>query len=97
MSEINFGSASDGGGVGSFSTFQRRIEFHPARKPFTGFSNSSDESDFKLETLNPSSSDPVKPKSGQDSSGKKADASDFWENGLDPELSFGMTFRRIVS
>ncbi|KAJ0090405.1 hypothetical protein Patl1_14647 [Pistacia atlantica] len=28
-------------------------------------------------------------------SGKKVDGSEFWNCGLDPELSFGMTFRRI--
>lgn len=80
------------------SLFQRRIEFHPARKPFRGFSNG--DGDFRLETLNPCSSDPCRPGSNQGQSplgGKKADGSEVMENGLDPELSFGITFRRIVS
>lgn len=80
------------------SLFQRRIEFHPARKPFRGFSNG--DSDFRLETLNPRSSDPRRHGSNQGQSplgGKKADGSEIMESGLDPELSFGITFRRIVS
>ncbi|KAG5063880.1 hypothetical protein JHK85_005063 [Glycine max] len=64
----------------------RNIVFLPVKKPFKGFSN-----DFHIETLNPSSSEP-RP-SG--SVAKKHDASEFSEYGLDPELSFGITFRRI--
>ncbi|KAF3452960.1 hypothetical protein FNV43_RR03393 [Rhamnella rubrinervis] len=78
------------------SLFQRRIEFHPARKPFRGFSNG--DSDFRLETLNPRSSDPRRHGSNQGQSslgGKKADGSEIMESALDPELSFGITFRRI--
>lgn len=80
---------------------QRRIEFHLARKPFNGLNNGG--GDFRLETLNPgtSSSDSRKlVTSNQGQSGlsaKKTDGSEFLENGLDPELSFGITFRRIVS
>ncbi|KAK1414017.1 hypothetical protein QVD17_29754 [Tagetes erecta] len=75
----------------------RRIEFHLARKQFTGFSNSGGDGSFKLETLNPNtksvviSTNVVQQSVG---SGKKRDASEM-ENGLDPELSFGITFRRI--
>lgn len=84
------------------SPFQR-IEFHLARKPFKGFNN--DGSGFRPETLNPgtssSSSDSRKPGSGAQgpsgSGAKKSDGSEFVENGLDPELSFPITFRRIVS
>ncbi|XP_015892670.2 ubiquitin carboxyl-terminal hydrolase 23 isoform X2 [Ziziphus jujuba] len=78
------------------SLFQRRIEFHQARKPFRPFSKG--DGDFRLETLNPSSSDPRRTGSNLGQSvlgGKKADGSEFLENGLDPELSFGITFRRI--
>ncbi|KAJ0090143.1 hypothetical protein Patl1_14670 [Pistacia atlantica] len=87
-------------GAGSFSGFQRRIEFHPARKVFSGLSNGGDNGDFKLETLNPSGSEQKKAGTGQGQgpsggSGKKVDGSEFWDCGLDPELSFGMTFRRI--
>lgn len=76
---------------------QRRIEFLPARKTFKGFDNG--DSDFKLETLNPcSSSDPRRAGSGTSGTGgNKNDGSEFSEYGLDPELCFGMTFRRIVS
>ncbi|XP_028760870.1 ubiquitin carboxyl-terminal hydrolase 23 [Neltuma alba] len=72
--------------------FSRRIEFLPAKKPFKGFSDGG--SDFKLETLNPvSSSEARRPGSG--SVGKKHDGSEFFDFGLDPELSFGITVRRI--
>ncbi|KAK7329937.1 hypothetical protein VNO77_24119 [Canavalia gladiata] len=69
----------------------RKIEFLPIKKPFKGFSN-----DFYIETLNPSSSE-----SGPSGSGaslatpKKHDGSELSEYGLDPELSFGITVRRI--
>ncbi|PON92273.1 Ubiquitinyl hydrolase [Trema orientale] len=81
---------------GSSSLFQRRIEFHPARKPFKGFSNGG--GDFRIETLNPSSSDSARAGFGQGQSvkgGKRGDGSEILDNGLDPELSFGITFRRI--
>lgn len=95
MTEVKVETISDSG-VGSFTmSLQRRIEFHPARKPFSGFSNGGgDGGDFKLETLNPSSSsDHTRPGSGHQA--KKVDGSELWDNGLDPELSFGTTFRRI--
>lgn len=82
----------------SSSLFQRRIEFHPARKPFKGFSNGG--GDFHIETLNPSSSDSTRAGFTQGQSvkgGKRVDGSEILENGVDPELSFGITFRRIVS
>ncbi|XP_043701168.1 ubiquitin carboxyl-terminal hydrolase 23 [Telopea speciosissima] len=76
--------------------FQRRIEFHPARKPFTGFSNGSE--DFRIETLNPSS-DSQRSASQKAvalaSVGKKSEGGDFFEIGLDPELISGTTLRRI--
>ncbi|RZB55727.1 ubiquitin carboxyl-terminal hydrolase 23-like isoform X2 [Glycine soja] len=65
----------------------RKIVFLPVKKPFKGFSNH-----FHVETLNPSSSSEPRP-SG--SVAKKHDASEFSEYGLDPEFSFGITFRRI--
>lgn len=95
MTGVKVEAISDSG-VGSFTmSLQRRIEFHPARKPFSGFTNGGgDGGDFKLETLNPSSnSDHTKPGSGPQA--KKVDGSELWDNGLDPELSFGTTFRRI--
>ncbi|XP_062078407.1 ubiquitin carboxyl-terminal hydrolase 23 [Humulus lupulus] len=79
------------GSSSSSSLFQRRIKFHPARKPFKGFRNGG--GDFRMETLNPSSSDSTRP--GSVKVGKKSDGSEILENGLDPELSFGITFRRI--
>lgn len=79
------------------SLLPRRIEFHQARKPFRAFNKG--DGDFRLETLNPSSSDPRRCSNlGQSIfGGKKADGSEMLESGLDPELSFGITFRRIVS
>lgn len=80
------------------SLFQRRMDFHPARKSFNGFDNGG--GDFRFETLNPSSSLAHKSGSNVDhsaSKGKKMDGSELLENGLDPELSFEITFRRIVS
>lgn len=81
----------------SSSLFQRKIEFHPARKPFKGFSNGGAAADFRLETLNPGGgSDQRRSGSGQlGSQGKRGDGSEFLENGLDPELSFGITVRKI--
>ncbi|XP_071742192.1 ubiquitin carboxyl-terminal hydrolase 23-like isoform X2 [Rutidosis leptorrhynchoides] len=80
----------------------RRIEFHLARKPFTGFSNGSCDGSFRLETLNPTTSSSKSTQqsvgsgcvNGDGSSGKKTVALEM-ENGLDPELSFGITFKRI--
>ncbi|KAF8393036.1 hypothetical protein HHK36_021277 [Tetracentron sinense] len=79
------------------SLFQRRIEFHPARKHFSVISNGG--GDFHLETLNPSS-DSQRPGTNPFSSastGKKSEPGDLFEYGLDPipEISFGITFRRI--
>lgn len=82
------------------SLFSRKVDFHPAQKPFSGFSNGG--GGFQLETLNPTTiSDPRRlGASGQGNSqsglaGKKPDGSEFLDVGLDPELSFGITFRRI--
>ncbi|GMP35793.1 hypothetical protein CsSME_00008114 [Camellia sinensis var. sinensis] len=82
------------------SLFSRKVDFHPAKKPFSGFSNGS--GGFRLETLNPTTiSDPRRlGASGQGSgqsglAGKKPDGSEFLDVGLDPELSLEITFRRI--
>ncbi|KAI3446753.1 hypothetical protein Pfo_003418 [Paulownia fortunei] len=70
--------------------FHRRIEFHVARKPFNGFGNNNSNG-FKLVTLNPNP-EPHK----ASGSGKKCEKSlELSEIGLDPELSFEITFRRI--
>ncbi|CAI9779680.1 unnamed protein product [Fraxinus pennsylvanica] len=75
--------------------FHRRIEFHLARKSFNGFSNSNSNG-FKLVTLNPGSSNGFSSEPQIASlSGKKAGRSELLDNGLDSELSFGITFRRI--
>ncbi|KAH6828771.1 ubiquitin-specific protease 23 [Perilla frutescens var. hirtella] len=77
-------------GESDSTLFHRRIEFHQARKHFGGFENDSTNG-FKLVTLNPSS-EPVKAFGW----GKKTEkSSEFSEAGLDPELSFEITFRRI--
>ncbi|XP_010265604.1 PREDICTED: ubiquitin carboxyl-terminal hydrolase 23 isoform X2 [Nelumbo nucifera] len=79
------------------SLFQRRIEFHPAKKPFSGFSTGN--GDFHLETLNPSSDSQRTAATANGgtsvSKGKKSESVDFFEHELDPELSFGITFKRI--
>ena len=86
--------ASSNGSCAVSSVF-RKIEFHPARKPFNGFSNGK--SDFKIETLNPSSSSASKQAFFSSPSFKKRDGSDLLENGLDRELTFNRTIRKIVS
>lgn len=71
--------------------FEKRIEFHLARKPFTGFTNSNGA--FQLETLNPSTPNlsQLKP----NLLAKKVDSLESKENGFDPELSYQISFRRI--
>ncbi|XP_038889715.1 ubiquitin carboxyl-terminal hydrolase 23 isoform X2 [Benincasa hispida] len=74
----------------------KRVEYVPARRTFKGFDNGG--GDFELTTLNPSSSFGQKSGSNVDHTapkGKKLDGSELLENGLDPELSFEITFRRI--
>lgn len=78
-----------------YDPFQRKIEFIPVKKPFQGFSN-----DFHIETLNPTSSEHkqiVSVNGTSQSAPKKRDRSEFSDCGLDPEFSFGITSRRIVS
>lgn len=71
--------------------FQRKIEFIPVKKPFKGFSN-----DFHIETLNPTTSEHRQLVSANiQSSQPPSKNSEFSEFGLDPELSLGITFRRI--
>jgi len=73
--------------------FQRKIEFIPVKKPFKGFSN-----DFHIETLNPTTSEHRQLVSANtQSQPQPSKNSEFSEFGLDPELSLGITFRRIVS
>ncbi|MQM20075.1 hypothetical protein Taro_053089, partial [Colocasia esculenta] len=79
--------------------FKRRIEFHPARKPLSAFALSG--GDFHIETLNPSSDSrgPAAPAGDSASSsaaaGKRLDGGELHRSGLDPGLSFEITFRRI--
>ncbi|KAL3840647.1 hypothetical protein ACJIZ3_025238 [Penstemon smallii] len=68
------------------SSFHRNIEFHAARKQLNGFGDS--ENGFKLVNLNPSASE-------SDKAGNKFESSELLENGLDSEISFSITFRRI--
>ncbi|PIN18508.1 Ubiquitin carboxyl-terminal hydrolase [Handroanthus impetiginosus] len=69
--------------------FHRRIEFHAARKPFNGFGSNSNNG-FSLVTLNPNT-EPLKAAG----SGKKSEKLELSETGLDPELTFQITYRRI--
>ncbi|KAF7806524.1 ubiquitin carboxyl-terminal hydrolase 23 [Senna tora] len=96
QTELVNSSASPSDPSSGSALFQRRVEFHPARKTFKGFDNGGD-TDFKLETLNPcTSSDARRAGSGASApGGGKNDGAEFSEYGLDPELCFGMTFRRI--
>ena len=83
----------------SSSLFQWKIEFHPTRKPFKGFSNGGVATDFRLETLNPGGGDFDQRQLGLGqlgSQGKRGDGSEFSKNGLDPELSLGITVWKIV-
>ncbi|KAG9459182.1 hypothetical protein H6P81_003690 [Aristolochia fimbriata] len=75
--------------------FQRKIEFHIARKQFNPYTSAS--GDFRLETLNPGVDPQRRPSSSTPagSSGKKPDAAEPLEHGLDLDFSFGMTVRRI--
>ncbi|XP_009623302.1 ubiquitin carboxyl-terminal hydrolase 23 isoform X1 [Nicotiana tomentosiformis] len=80
-------------GTDTSSLFHRRIEFHLARKPFSGFISNGG---FQLETLNPNSE-----KTGKDNGlvvggGKKVCDAQMESNGLDPEVSFGIAFRKIM-
>ncbi|XP_008799649.2 ubiquitin carboxyl-terminal hydrolase 23 isoform X2 [Phoenix dactylifera] len=80
------------------SLFHRRIEFHPARKPYSPIASAG--GNFHLETLNPTS-DGLRPApspggpAAAASLGNKFDAGEFYEHGLDPELTFRISFRRI--
>ncbi|XP_020595308.1 ubiquitin carboxyl-terminal hydrolase 23-like, partial [Phalaenopsis equestris] len=82
--------------------FSRRIEFHPARRPYAGVPLFS--GDFRLEILNPGSADERKSASGSGAEpstaengphGKRSTGGEFREHGLDPELSFRISFQRI--
>ncbi|KAG6739853.1 hypothetical protein POTOM_057468 [Populus tomentosa] len=79
------------------STLKRRIKFQLATKQYSGFKNNT--SDFKIETLNPGYNSRKRPFAFEHHhpglSVKKVDGSDFVENGLDPELCFGISFRKI--
>lgn len=98
--QVGLAGGSSDPGVGCSSGFQRRIEFHPARKVYTGLSNGDENGDFKLETLNPSGLEQKKAGMGQGQgtsggSGKQVDRSESFDCVLDPELSFGMTFGEL--
>ncbi|RYR76829.1 hypothetical protein Ahy_A01g001363 isoform B [Arachis hypogaea] len=72
--------------------FHREIKFQLAKKPFKGFS-----SDYHIETLNPTTSEHGTPSSAMSvTPAKRHDGSEFSEFGLDPELSFGITVRKIL-
>ncbi|KAM7263898.1 hypothetical protein ACFE04_001581 [Oxalis oulophora] len=82
-----------GSGDNHVALFPRQIEFHKARRPFNGLICKSG-GGFQIETLNPSSSISNK-QNGNSAAVDNNDASRFTENGLDQELSLGITFRRI--
>ncbi|KAK8947302.1 Ubiquitin carboxyl-terminal hydrolase 23 [Platanthera zijinensis] len=80
----------------------RRIEFHLARRPCTAVPLSS--GDFRLETLNPGSSEKRWEASGSAVGSSEAESAahekrsaggEFHDRGLDPELSFRIGFQKI--
>lgn len=79
--------------ISDSALFNRRIEFRLAKKAFSGFGNSSSSNGFKLVTLNPTSETHVAPVLNK----KIEKSSEIYDNGLDPELTFEISFRRIVS
>ncbi|XP_040997746.1 ubiquitin carboxyl-terminal hydrolase 23-like [Juglans microcarpa x Juglans regia] len=70
---------------GPLSLFHRRIGFHPARKPFKSFGNGGGVSDQRRSGSS----------AGQWGLAGKKDGYELLDNGSDPELSFGITVRRI--
>ncbi|CAN4113202.1 unnamed protein product [Withania somnifera] len=83
----------------SSALFHRRIDFHLARKPFNGFISGKNNGGFQLETLNPNS----ETRSGNGSlvgAGKNGGGNGIdgviESNGMDPEVSFGIAFRKIM-
>ncbi|MBA0647297.1 hypothetical protein Goklo_015193 [Gossypium klotzschianum] len=81
----------------SFDISKKKIEFHPARKPFNAF-KSCDDGDFRIETLNTGSDTKRVNGVGSDllsAKGRKADGTDKWETGLDPILGLKISFRKI--
>lgn len=90
-------SAFQGGS--SIKYFEKKIEFVPARKPSSGLMYRG--GDFKIETLNPGCADPSgglgsvqEAVNGKVNKGHVSEVFDAW---LDPELSLGVSFKRIVS
>ncbi|XP_020110407.1 ubiquitin carboxyl-terminal hydrolase 23-like [Ananas comosus] len=88
------------------SLFGRRIEFHPARKPSSATAAAASGAigggGFRLETLNPGADQrrgpagPAGPAGAPaTAAGKRSEGGEFYEHGLDPELGFRITFRRI--
>jgi len=83
----------------------RRIEFHVARKPFTGFTKGGGDGSFRLETLNPTSTSSNNTNGNQQnvgldsvgggSSGKKRDASELG-NGLIQNSVLELLSRELV-
>uniref|UniRef100_A0A803MSW1 USP domain-containing protein n=1 Tax=Chenopodium quinoa TaxID=63459 RepID=A0A803MSW1_CHEQI len=81
---------------------QRRIEFHLARKSISSSFSNHNSSNFKLETLNPSSpsissskSQPQPPSSNSNSKSKNSESSDFIDVSFDLDFAFRIPFRRI--
>ncbi|MCD7451418.1 hypothetical protein HAX54_011727 [Datura stramonium] len=80
------------------SLFHRKIEFHLARKPYNGFISGKNNGGFQLETLNPSSEN-RKENGSLVGAGKKGGTGGdvaMESNGMDPEVSFGIAFRKIM-
>ncbi|CAN4084454.1 unnamed protein product [Withania somnifera] len=89
------GSGTD---TSSAALFHRRIEFHLARKPFNGFISGKNNGGFQLETLNPNSETRTDNGSlvGAGKNGVNGGDGVMESNGMDPEVSFGIAFRKIM-
>ncbi|KAK4783573.1 hypothetical protein SAY86_007947 [Trapa natans] len=99
FADLNSSRSSPFQGGSSIRYFEKRIEFVPARKPFGGLTHGSS-GDFKIETLNPSVSDPCGGREAVQaatSNGKvkMGDALELFDSWLDPDLRLGVSFQRI--
>ncbi|KAM3269998.1 ubiquitin carboxyl-terminal hydrolase 23 [Capsicum chacoense] len=83
----------------SSSLFHRKIEFHLARKPYNGFISGKNNGGFQLETLNPNTE--TRRENGTvvgvgKKGGNGGDGAMMESSGMDPEVSFGIAFRKIM-
>ncbi|KAK4338546.1 hypothetical protein RND71_043033 [Anisodus tanguticus] len=85
-------------GSDTSSLFHRRIEFHLSMKPFNGFISGKNNGGFQLETLNPTRKENGSVIGSGKRVGGNGGGGDVVQesNGMDPEVSFGIAFRKIM-